>query len=226
MKRTLIVNKTNFDGSWAAEYLSGIFQPGMSVCVLTSEMDEGYTSGVEDWETQYGSGSDFRYDIERPFRNFGIRSFIWCDSHRDDPEQIRTRIRNASVCVLFGTSPSACMNVLEDGDLIEPLMSTEGILVTISEVSEIVCREFENEELYDRGIRRGLGILQAAHLCMHYDESEEQMRRMIRQLETDGGNLLVLSERSGVYLEDGHIELLGDAFIAEENDLDELYGLL
>ena len=49
---------------------------------------------------------------------------------------------------------------------------------------------------------------------------------MIRMLERDGLSILVLSERSGVYLEEGHVELLGDAFIADENDLDELYSLL
>jgi hypothetical protein len=36
----------------------------------------------------------------------------------------------------------------------------------------------------------------------------------------------VLSEKSGLYIENGSLELLGDAFIAEDSDLDELYSLL
>ena len=141
-------------------------------------------------------------------------------------DTIRRTIRDCDVTVLFGTDPSVCMDVLEDHGLTDVILDSPGILVTLSEVSAAVCGEFENEALYDRSLRRGLGIMNGAHLCMHYDESEEQLRRMIRQLEIHGGSLLVLSEQSGVYLEDGHIELLGDAFIADDSDLEELYSLL
>lgn len=226
MKRTLIANKTNFDRPWAAEFLGQIFRPGMHVCVLTTEHDEGWASSSGDWEHQYGESGDFRYDIERPLRNYGIRSFSWLDPQRDEEQQIRRTIRDCDVTVLFGTDPSVCMDVLEDHGLTDVILDSPGILVTLSEVSAAVCGEFENEALYDRSLRQGLGIMNGAHLCMHYDESEEQLRRMIRQLEIHGGSLLVLSEQSGVYLEDGHIELLGDAFIADDSDLEELYSLL
>ncbi len=226
MKRTLIANKTNYDAAWAAEFLSGVFRSGMTVCVLTTEEREGWANGSADWESRFGETADLRYDIERPLRSYGIRRFRWFDPQRDDDEQIRRGILESDITVLFGTEPSVCMDVLEDHDLVSALLSSPGILIALSEAALTVCREFENEALYDRSARKGLGILQGAHLCMHYDESEEQLRRMIRLLETQGGSLLVLSAGSGVYLEEGHIELLGDAFIADEQDLEELYSLL
>ena len=226
MKRVLIANKTNFDRPWAAEFLSGVFRPDMRVCILTTEHDEGWASSTGDWEAAYGEESDYRYDIERPFRSFGIRQFLWCDPRRDEEAMIRRAIGSSDVLVLFGNDPAVCMDVLEDHDLRDAVCSSHGILVTLSEVSSVLCGEFENESLYDRSLREGLGILKGAHLCMHYDESEEQLRRMIRLLEIHGGSLIVLSAKSGVYFEEGHIELLGDAFIADAGDLEELYALL
>ena len=226
MKRTLIANKTNYDGPWAAEFLSEVFSRQMSACVLTTESGEGWSNSSADWESRFGEAADFRYDIERPLRSYGISSFRWYDPQRDDDDAIRRGIRESDITVLFGTEPSVCMDVLEDHDLKEAILSSPGILIVLSEAALTVCRDFENEEYYDRSAREGLGILKGAHLCMHYDESEEQLRRMIRQLEIHGGSLLVLYERSGVYLDDGHIELLGDAFIADERDLEELYSLL
>ena len=226
MKRTLIANRTNYDRPWAADYLRHVIRPDMHAVIVPTRTDEGYASGTPDWESSFGKGSDLRYDMERPLRSYGVRSFRWLDHGRDDPEAMEQAILHADITVLFGSDPFEAMNMIEDNNLRSALLHGQGMLITLSEVSSVVCAQFENESMYDRGVREGLGLLGGAHLCMHYDESEEQMRRMIRQLEDEGGSLLVLSDQSGVYLEDGHIELLGDAFIADEGDLEELYSLL
>ena len=98
--------------------------------------------------------------------------------------------------------------------------------MTLSEASHIAETEFESGEEYERESREGLSLLGPLHLHMHYQETEAELRKMIRYLERDGQPLAVLSKNSGIYLGGGAFELLGDAFIAEESDLDELYSLL
>ncbi|MBQ9328369.1 MAG: hypothetical protein IJ225_07525 [Solobacterium sp.] len=226
MRQTLIVNKTNYDKPWAAEFLSGILRSDMKVCVISDAADEGWTMDREGWDTRFGEDSDFRYDIERPLRSYGIRYFFWYDPYRDEAEPLASKIRESDITVLFGTNPVSCMDTIMDLGIEELLIHGNGLLITISEVSSLLCGSYEVEEAGIRSVREGLGILSAASLCMHYEEHEEQLARMIRLLEVLGGSLLVLSENSGVYLDGTHIELLGDAFIADESDLEELYALI
>ena len=53
----------------------------------------------------------------------------------------------------------------------------------------------------------------------------EQLAQIIRYLETGDESVIIVPARGGVLFDYGNIELLGSAFIADERDLDELYGL-
>ena len=90
----------------------------------------------------------------------------------------------------------------------------------------MLAAQFETGDEYERSERDGLARIPLIRFHMHYSETEEELRKMIRYLETDSRPLIVLSEKSGLYIENGSLELLGDAFIAEDSDLDELYSLL
>ncbi len=224
MKQLLIVNRTGYDRDWAASVLAGIFHQGMKAAVLPLEYEEGWASDRMQARSRFDEGSERRYDVERPLRSYGIREFRWLlDS---PPGEIRTSLETSDVLCLFGSDPSQCMDRIEDLCLEEAIRSFDGILVVLSTAASILEAQFESMDAWDTELHTGLALLPGVHFLMHYDQSEEAIRKMIRMLERDGLSILVLSEKSGVYLEEGHIELLGDAFIADENDLDELYSLL
>ena len=73
--------------------------------------------------------------------------------------------------------------------------------------------------------REGLGVLSGFHLLMNYREEPEQLQTIIRCLETGDESVIIVPEQGGVMFDYGNIELLGNAFIADERDLDELYSL-
>lgn len=222
----LIANQTNFDREWAAEFLVTLFRKDMHVLIIPLARNEGWASDVREWDESFQEGSDYHYDLERPFRSYGIRSFSWLDQYRCTREEAVRAIEQSDICVLSGNDPSACMDQIEELGIVNELKEYRGILVTLSEASHLAETEFESGWEGEKEMRAGLGLLGPLHLHMHYQETEAELRKMIRYLERDGQPLAVLSKNSGVFLGGGAFELLGDAFIAEESDLDELYSLL
>ena len=222
----LIVNKTNFSQSWASSFLGTIMHKDMRVVILPLGYDEGWASDKNEWHDQFHTSGDVAYDVERPFRAYGVHHFNWLDFHRENPFSVAQKIRNSDVCVLIGTDPEAAMERIEDLELRKTLQMYRGLLVTLSEVSHILETEFESGEEADRRQKEGLGLIPSMRFHMHYSETEEELRTLIRYLETDSKPVIVLPEKAGFYLSEGTVELLGDAFIAEDNDLDELYSLV
>ena len=221
----LIVNKTNYGDRWAGEFLHTILRPGMQAAILPLGYDEGWAKEADDWSRDFETSGERHEDLERPLRIYGIHSFNWIDFHRETERSAAEKLEEADICVLVGTDPAAAMERIEDLALEETLMRFDGILITLSEISHILEESFETGDEYDRQLHRGLGLL-PMRFHMHYSETEEELRKMIRYLESDNRPLAVLSEKSGLYVGNGVLELLGDAFIAEDNDLDELYSLL
>ena len=224
--RYLIVNKTNFSQSWAAEFLHTVFRPDMHAVIIPLGHDEGWAAEAGDWDSDFAETGERHEDVERPLRSYGVQSFAWLDFHREDEQSASRRILGADICVLVGSDASGAMDRIEDLNLTGTLKQFGGILITLSEVSQILTGVFEEGEERDRTERPGLNLLPMLKFHMHYSETEEELRRMIRYLESDSRALVVLSEKSGLYVENGKMELLGDAFIAEDSDLDELYSLL
>ena len=220
MRRILIANQTNYDQDWAAATLVQLLHPSMKAAVLPMEADEGWASDAMQYREQFAASSDYHYDIERPLRSYGLRAFRWLEMSES------LSLNRDDVLCLFGRDGETCMNLLQDYGLEEQISGYGGMMIVLSEAAHILEGEFEAGGEYDRYICRGLGILSGIHFLMHYEQSEENIKEMIRMLETDGKPILVLSEKSGVLFEEGRVELLGDAFIAEERDLDELYSLL
>ncbi len=225
-QRYLIANKTNFDQVWAAEYLHGVIGREMHALIIPLGHDEGWASDAGIWEDQFSSESDYHYDLERPLRSYGIRSITWMDFHQETSMSAAEKISQADLVMLAGDDPGAGMDRIEDLSLIEAFQNYRGLLITVSEISQILSAQFETGDEYERSERDGLALFPMIRFHMHYSETEEELRKMIRYLETDSRPLIVLSEKSGLYLENGSMELLGDAFIAEDSDLDELYSLL
>ena len=225
-QRNIIVNKTNFDQIWAAEYLHSVIRKDMNALIIPLDHDEGWASDAGAWGDQFSSESDFHYDLERPLRSYGIHRITWIDFHQESSESASLKIRQADLVMLAGDDPGAGMDWIEDLGLTRAFQSYQGLLITVSEISQILAAQFETGNEYERSERDGLALIPLIRFHMHYSETEEELHRMIRYLETDSRPLIVLSEKSGLYIENGSLELLGDAFIAEDSDLDELYSLL
>lgn len=61
---------------------------------------------------------------------------------------------------------------------------------------------------------------------MNYVQSDEMLQYISAIIEMHGQKVLVCPKNSGILLTDTSTELFGEAFIADQKDLDEIYNLM
>ena len=79
------------------------------------------------------------------------------------------------------------------------------------------------EEDYEYQYYEGLALLGGFDIEVHYEEDLRHIEAIIRTLEDTGNPVIVLPNEGGAIIGDNMFELLGEAFVLETNDLDELY---
>lgn len=225
----ILLNSTNFDQAWAAETLIHVLHPHMKTVILPLSYDYGWASDADDWRQRYDDGSDYSYDLMRPLRSYGITAddISLLDYYADDPEDMESRILHCELLILVGEDPDACMERLDDLCLISAIRSFSGIVMGLSAGAKI------QQEAYFRTIdddmefsyRQGLGLLHGFDIDTHYAQDCFHLLGLIRSLETQNLPVAVLPEKGGLLVSGSEFVLMGEAFIARINDLDDLYLL-
>lgn len=227
--QVLLVNKTNYDQDWAAETLIDVIRPDMRALIMPLSYDEGWSSDAGLFQDVFARGSDYHYDLERPLRSYGIpeKNIRWIDFHRDDPSVIREQIAKADILCLVGSDPMECMERIEDLGLKDALVHYRGILIAVSAASKILQDMYyaTMDESEDFHYEEGLGILSDVDLDIHYFEDRYHLAGIIHSLEERGVPQIILPDTGGVLIDSGHVNLLGNAFVADVKDLDEVYEL-
>ena len=224
----ILLNKTNFDGEWAAQTLYSLFSKDMKVVILPLSSKTGWASDYEDWSDRFQYGSEYNKDLVRPFLRYGIsRKNITILNHFDeDEEHLNYVLNNADVICLSGDNPVDSLNCLLDLNIISTLMNFDGILITLGAAASIQSEFFPvYDGLGSFSEKEGLGVLQGVDLEMDYQETDEHLKHIIQTVEDRNRKVIICPKDSGILLTDTHTELLGNAFIADENDLDEMYNL-
>ena len=225
----ILLNQTNFDQAWAAETLYELIRPGMKVCILPLAYEEGWASDAEIFQDRFSEGSEYYEDLRRPFLSYGIKQkdIYFADCHREEPEELEHDIRRSDILCVVGNDPEECMLRMEDLGLIRTIRNYPGLLITISEASKILLEEYYRtpDEDHEFEYRDGLGLLSGFDLDTHYFEDVFHLGGIIRALEEKGRSIAILPDKGGILLDHGNMELLGNAFIAGPDDLDEIYQL-
>ena len=223
----ILLNETNFDQDWAAETLVDILKPQLQVLILPLSGNYGWSSDAADWQDRFERGSDYHYDLMRPFRSYGIPkdhiSFLNCFD--EEPETAAQKLKASDLVFLVGEDPDDCMNSLEDMGLVQALQNYRGIVMGASAGAKIQLEQYyrtlDDEMLFD--YHPGLGLVSGFDLESHYEEDPFHLTGIIRALESGSSSVIVLPRQGGALISGANIDLLGDAFIATANDLDELY---
>ncbi|MBE6121549.1 MAG: hypothetical protein IJ130_14970 [Solobacterium sp.] len=225
----ILLNSTNFDQPWAAETLVQILKPHMRTVILPLSYDYGWASDADDWRLRYDDDSAYSYDLLRPLRSYGIsgEDISVLDYYSDDPEEMERRILRSDLLVLVGEDPDACMERLDDLCLTGTIRSYNGIVMGLSAGSKIQQEAYFKtiDEDMEFSYRQGLGLLHGFDLDTHYVQDVFHLTGLIRSIETQNLPVAVLPEKGGMLVGGNEFVLMGEAFIAGVNDLDELYSL-
>lgn len=218
----ILLNKPNFDQDWAYPSLNEIITADKKVCILSLMGDEGWSSDQDNWEHRYDSGSRHYEKLVQPFRNYLIPdgNIVWANGYGDASETA-AKIKDADILFLTGSDPEQMMENVQDTGLLETLKNYTGIVMGDAAGSQLIMEDFETE--YDEVPVKGIGYLKGFALESAYIEDVRHLQRMIHTIEDRGRTVFAYPEQGGVIIRDNHYELLGNAFICSDNDLDKIY---
>lgn len=226
----ILLNAMDFDGSWAYSVLSRYLKPHMKAVILPLSFHEGWLADEEEWRRRYKKGTDDYELLVRPFRSYFINDadITWINDHEDDPDTALMKLRDADIIYLAGAYPDWMMGRIEDLDLLEPLRNFDGIIMGSQAGALIQLDQYHmtRDESLEFGYGDGLGLLSGFDVENQFEASEEHLEAIIRSIEDRGNPVVCCPGQSGLLVRDGNYELLGRAFTADTDNLDDLYAAL
>jgi hypothetical protein len=221
----ILLSKPDFDEAWAQEYLIGILRKEMHVLILPLANDEGWAADGETFDHHYRKGSRHYENLVRPFRAYQIKDadILWFNPYKDDRKTLQNELKKSDAVFLCGNDPDAMMQCIEDHGIQEDLQQYQGILIGDASGSKIMMDEFFSEHEWNENAGRGLGLLKGFSLETGYIEDVMHLQHIIRSIEEKGRAVFGCPAKAGVLIQDGHYELMGDAFTCSEEDLDNIY---
>jgi peptidase E len=223
----VLLSVSNFDAPWAYGSMENILSSDMKVCILPLSYSEGWITDGEEWKESYGKGTDGYEELVRPFRSFGIKDpqISWVNYYEDDEASASRKIREADVLFFTGGYPDWMLQRLYDLGITEEVRNFDGVMMGTSAGAMIQLDTFHltPEEDYEYQYYEGLALLGGFDIEVHYEEDLRHIEAIIRTLEDTGNPVIVLPNEGGAIIGDNMFELLGEAFVLETNDLDELY---
>ncbi len=225
----VLVNQTNFDGEWAAESLYSLFRPDQKVLLIPLSSNTGYAMEYDNWAEKFSENSIYREDIMRPFMRYGIpKNNIRVLSHyEDDEEYLRKMILQADVVCLIAEDEMSAYSCMLDLRMTSIFEEYDGILMFIGYAATPLTESFPVYSEEENGYFNcaGLDYLKDIDLIMNYEQTDDLLQYISCIIEMNGKKVIICPKNSGVIINDGNITLFGEAFIADEKDLDEIYNL-
>lgn len=222
----ILLNDTTFDASWAYASLKPYLTKESRVLVLPLISNEGWSSDEEEWEHQYHRGGK-KYDkIVSSFQKYLIpeKNIHFFQPYKDSKETLQALLKQADIVYLYGDDAEHMMMCLEDLDLKNALLQYDGILMSNHAGSNLIMRNYDSKYEWEEEELEGLGILDGFALMSDYIEDAAHLARLIRNIEIRGKAVFVYGKDGGVLIQDGHYELLGNAFTVSYDDLDSIYN--
>lgn len=225
----VLLNLSNFDQPWAYETLHDVLNASQRVLIIPLSYNEGWINDAQEWRRCYGRGNKYYEELARPFRSYGIKDsqMKWINYFEDDHESSVRKIRSSDVLFFTGGYPDWMMQRLYDLDIQEEIRQYDGVVMGTSAGALIQLEEYHlsPDDDYEFQYQNGLGLLKGFDMDVHYQGDEAHISSIIRSLEDRGQPVLACPNQGGALISGDNVDLMGDAFIANPEDLDELYDI-
>ena len=198
------------------EELREYFSESSRVAVVAFSFYDDYVYDAKSWERVYGRGiGNCYFETVDALSAFGVReenvSFInyFTDTH----ESALEKIKNANVVYFTGGLPDRMMERILEFDLLDALLSFDGVVVGYSAGAVIQLSEYHlypDGDYKDFGYYKGLGYLNSLYLEVHYEfkpEQDESVRRVL--IERDLPVYVTHTRAGGVVVDNGEIKIIG-----------------
>lgn len=220
----ILVNDVNFDSEWAYASLLPYIKKDSQVTVIAFVNHEGW-SEEEEWEYQFSKGGKKYEQIISAFNHYQIKpSHInWIDPYKDSKEIISHSLLESDIVYLYASDSSSMMRCLEDRGLVSLFVRYQGTYLCNYAASYCLMKEFDSMYEWEEEKVNGLGLLDGFMLVSDYIEDAQHLEKIIRYIEMKGDTAIAFGKDGGVVIDNGTVDLLGNAFSVSDMDLDALY---
>ncbi len=216
--KCLLCNKPNIDTAMYYPYLKELIHSDAKVLILNFYHEEGWIDEVSNHQKNIRHFVDALQTYHVPKKNM-----IQVRPDSRTRQEIVSLLRQADVLYLTADRPEALMHEIHLLDLQDEILRFRGLLIGDAIGAMVFCDEYES--IYDYGTTydNGLGIFTGFSLDSMYVEDCFHLGRIIRILEDTGKNILAFNHKGALLVMDGYYELLGDAFVIGNEDIDRIY---
>lgn len=198
--------------------LKPFFHPEQKVTVLLQPIQDDLSGSLYLYE------KIIQQEIKHFFRQFQIQHITIIEDIEDDYDYTIHKVKHSDILVLVGQNAGKMMRDLEDCGLDFLVQHFQGVKLFVGMAAMLSMQAF-----YDTtyGYEQLQGLGNQTDYCIHpcYQEEYEQLEVLIHVLQTNQKPILVLPKRSGAIFINQEVVLIGEAFFANHDDLDELYQL-
>ncbi len=222
----ILCSYSNFDEAWGYASIEPYLHHEDEVCILVLEHSDGWAYEDLSLRDAYESGAAAHETLVRPFRAFGIAdSQIHVVSQDNSISTIQDRIRHSDVLVLFGSHPNAMIEAVEDLQIRDAILRHKGVVMGISAGAMVQLDLFHmTSDYFDEfSFGEGLNLIGGFDVDIHYQPETEHLYAMIRSIEDLGRSVVCIPQKGMMIVDGDHYELVGEAFVVSNENLDELY---
>lgn len=223
MERVLC-NTHKLNEPWLISYLNEYLKKDTKVLYFILDAGSSYNDEMLLLEDTFREGERAYEELVMPLEAYGIKrkninfSFL----HESSLESLKDNISNYDVVIVYGNN-----TIYEVEELLyEALNNFKGLYIGINEGALLALEEYHHfEDEYER--LYGLGLLSGFTIDVLYKERAGHLENIIRYIEENDSSIVAFSDNGGgIIIGEGYMELLGEAFILGDDNLDELYGAL
>lgn len=229
----ILLNTENFDEDWASPTLTSYINPQSRVLLMPLSYQEGWASDEDAWRERYqepGEEINAYYRLARPFHAYGIpdEQIHFFDYYEVDRDRAPEKLQDVDIVYLAGRHPELMMNSLVDLGLDDALRQFPGVIMGSQAGALIQLEHYPIIPDLDHefGYGDGLGLVHGFMADMDYDQDSRHLYAIIRGLEDYGQPVVCVPGKGGIVVDQGTVDMLGDAAAAAQDDLDALYQAL
>lgn len=215
----ILLDKLDFNESWAYETFREIIKPEHKICVIPFAFHEDWIKNKEEWEKSYNklNGEHYKNAISA-FYTYGIddKNITLVNYFVDSLESAKEKVRESDIIFFTGGFPDRIMNRLKEFDLINIIEQHNGIIMGWSAGSMIQCLEYyisPDKDYPEFVYKNGLKCIKDFAVEVHYKNIDSQ-NSSIEKYIREKGKVVYTTERQSAIIVDGcEIKLLGNAKI-------------
>lgn len=203
--------------------LKDYFDEKTQVCVIAFSYYDDYVYDAESWEKVFGKGiGGVYFETVDSFKPFGVKedNIVFVNYFTDTKESAKEKIKNADVLYFTGGLPDRMMDRIRDFDLVDTIMSHEGIVMGYSAGAVIQLKEYHlypDGDYTDFSYYEGLPMFDDFYVEVHYRGLDVQDESIKRCLEERGKTVYVTNDKSGgILIENGEIRIIGKVDVYEK----------